>query len=380
MEFWLRMNDQSLGGFGVPFGPWGFNSGMDVEDVRRDKAIQMGLIQKNEQVLPPDDTFNKGLKASADVEPEFLKKFLDKMGKDAYTNGEFVEIIEKLSDAPVPAPAKKVVIPQVEKMVIKGLPEPEKFQLPKPQQSFREQQSLNQNYAIKKYLNETKHVPGRKLTTPQKVKAKIDIATKKWAKTSNSFVRVKKGVLRKILEDGRFKSQHETRTSGGSLAPQARKKAETAMFSYPENLKPEKRPIYGYATQNKFGFSLDNKGNINRYSTVDMYGEIRVKLKDSTRKRTTVTFGDSLGASSYIPTPLDNPTHESQPMAGWAGEVDKAMSDNPGMSYVELQVHDGVTIDDIAHVYFPDRLWVNPEKWENLKKLLKEKGIKWTMD
>jgi len=108
MEFWLRMNDQSIGGFGVPFGPWGFNSGMDVEDVRRDKAIQMGLIQKNEQVLPPDDTFNKGLKASADVEPEFLKKFLDKMGKDAYTNGEFVEIIEKISNVPPPAPARKV--------------------------------------------------------------------------------------------------------------------------------------------------------------------------------------------------------------------------------------------------------------------------------
>ena len=108
MEFWLKMNDQSIGGFGVPFGPWGFNSGMDVEDVRRDKAIQMGLIAKNEQVLPPDDTFNKGLKASADVEPEFLKKFLDKMGMDAYTNGEFVEIIEKISNVPAPAPARKV--------------------------------------------------------------------------------------------------------------------------------------------------------------------------------------------------------------------------------------------------------------------------------
>ena len=46
MEFWLRMNNQSLGGFGVPFGPWGFNSGMDVEDVRRDAAIRVGLIEK----------------------------------------------------------------------------------------------------------------------------------------------------------------------------------------------------------------------------------------------------------------------------------------------------------------------------------------------
>ncbi len=376
MEFWLKMNDQSIGGFGVPFGPWGFNSGMDVEDVRRDKAIQMGLIAKNEQVLPPDDTFNKGLKASADVEPEFLKKFLDKMGMDAYTNGEFVEIIEKISNAPAPAPAKKVVVPQVEQMVIEGLPEPEKFQLPKPQQSFKDQQIINQNRAIRKYLTEKRlEDTGRKETNLQKVKAKIDLATKKWAKNSNSFIRVKKGVLTKILEDGRFKSQHETQTSGGALKPIYRRKVEGEMFSYPENLKPEKRPIYGYATQNKFGFSQDNAGNINLHPSVDMYGKIRVKLKDRTRKRTTVTFGDSLGADSYIPTPLENPTHASQPMYS-AYSVAKAMTDHPGVGYVELQVHDGVKLDDISRVYFPDGM----EPSEETIKLLKEKGIRWTVD
>ena len=124
MEFWLRMNDQSIGGFGVPFGPWGFNSGMDVEDVRRDEAIRMGLIDKNEQVLPPDDTFNKGLKAAADVEPEFLKKFLDKLDKNAYTDGEFVEMIEKISNVKEPAPAKKVPKKVIEPDPI--LPSPEK--------------------------------------------------------------------------------------------------------------------------------------------------------------------------------------------------------------------------------------------------------------
>ena len=376
MEFWLRMNDQSIGGLGVPFGPWGFNSGMDVEDVRRDKAIQMGLIEKNEQVLPPDDTFNKGLKASADVEPEFLKKFLDKMGKDAYTNGEFVEIIEKISNAPAPAPAKKVEIPQVEHMVIEGLPEPEKFQLPKPQQSLKEQQVRLQNISIRNYLKD-KRIDGS-LDTPaniKKIKAKVDLATKKWAEKSNSFIRVKKGVLNRILKDGRFKSQHETRTSGGAMRPEYRRKVESEMFSYPEGLQPEKRPIYGYATQNKFGFSLDHNGNVSTKANVDMYGKIRVKLKDRTRKRTTVTFGDSLGTTSYIPTPLESPTHESQPM--WSGDsIKKAMSDQPGVAYVELQVHGGVTLDDISRVYFPDHM----EPSEETIKLLKEKGIRWTVD
>ena len=375
MEFWLRMNDQSIGGFGVPFGPWGFNSGMDVEDVRRDKAIQMGLIAKNEQVLPPDDTFNKGLKAAADVEPEFLKKFLDKMGKDAYTNGEFVEIIEKISNVPAPAPAKKVDIPQVEQMVIEGLPEP-KFKLPKPQQSLLNLQARLQNNSISKYLKDKR--PDGLSDTPaniKKIKAKVDLATKKWAEKSNSFIRVKKGVLNRILKDGRFKSQHETRTSGGAMKPSYRRKVESDMFSYPEGLQPEKRPIYGYATQNKFGFSQDNAGNINKYPTVDMYGKIRVKLKDSTRKRTTVTFGDSLGADSYIPTPLENPTHASQPMYS-AYSIGKALSDHPGVGYVELQVHDGVSLDDISRVYFPDGM----EPSEETIKLLKEKGIRWTVD
>jgi len=108
MEFWLRMNDQSIGGLGVPFGPWGFNSGMDVEDVRRDEAERLGLIEKNEQVLPPDDTFNKGLKASADVEPEFLKRFMDKVGMNAINEGEFITLSQRMSDVPPPAPAKKV--------------------------------------------------------------------------------------------------------------------------------------------------------------------------------------------------------------------------------------------------------------------------------
>ena len=108
MDFWLKMNDESIGGLGVPFGPWGFNSGMDVEDVRRDEAEKLGLIEKNEQVLPPDDTFNKGLKASADVEPQLLEKMRDKLGLDFIFDGDFVEWGERRSEVPRPKPAKKV--------------------------------------------------------------------------------------------------------------------------------------------------------------------------------------------------------------------------------------------------------------------------------
>ena len=408
MEFWLKMNDQSIGGFGVPFGPWGFNSGMDVEDVRRDKAIQMGLIAKNEQVLPPDDTFNKGLKASADVEPEFLKKFLDKMGMDAYTNGEFVEIIEKISNVRAPAPAKRVVFqdfPQVEEMVIEGLPEPKAFTLPLPRQAYQENinrwrgeysrdlvRGLNKyfprlkrdgvNYDGPEWVKDYAKVFNKKFNkikpsafsnnqkiTKQDVLDKVTEESKKWANDASSFIRVHKKNFPKILNDGRLKTQFETKASGGMMDNRHRADFEQNVFSYPENMDVMMRPVYGYAAKDKKGKYPNGERQLAQY------GKIRLKLKGGTRNRTTVTFADSLGGSdSHMPTPLDSPTHESQPI------FDKYMlpflKGKIQGSYVEIQVHGGVTLDDISHVYFPEGIHPTPEQ----KKFLTEKGIKWSTD
>ena len=43
IAFWLDMNNEEIGGFSVPWGPWGFNSGMGIEDVDREEAIKLGL-------------------------------------------------------------------------------------------------------------------------------------------------------------------------------------------------------------------------------------------------------------------------------------------------------------------------------------------------
>jgi hypothetical protein len=51
LRFWLAMNDPAIGGFGVPWGPWGFNSGMDVEDVGRDESDALGLTTPDEKVV-----------------------------------------------------------------------------------------------------------------------------------------------------------------------------------------------------------------------------------------------------------------------------------------------------------------------------------------
>lgn len=60
LEFWLKMNPD----FNVPWGPWGFNSGMGVEDVDREEAIAAGVIGATEEVQPPQAAFNQHLSAS----------------------------------------------------------------------------------------------------------------------------------------------------------------------------------------------------------------------------------------------------------------------------------------------------------------------------
>jgi len=60
LKFWLSMNRD----FGVPWGPWGFNSGMGVEDVDREEAIAAGVIREGDVVKPIEKDFNDGLSAS----------------------------------------------------------------------------------------------------------------------------------------------------------------------------------------------------------------------------------------------------------------------------------------------------------------------------
>lgn len=60
LKFWLSMNPD----FGVPWGPWGFGSGMGVEDVDREEAIAAGVIREDEVVKPIEKDFNEGLSAS----------------------------------------------------------------------------------------------------------------------------------------------------------------------------------------------------------------------------------------------------------------------------------------------------------------------------
>lgn len=82
-EFWLFQNAADIGGFEVPWGPFGFNSYMVQQPVSRAEAEKLGLVRPGEVLVPPDLTrfgvsvparLNSGLEATVDDLPPDLRR------------------------------------------------------------------------------------------------------------------------------------------------------------------------------------------------------------------------------------------------------------------------------------------------------------------
>lgn len=77
VEFWRGLNRD----FGVPWGPWGWGCGHDVEDVDRDEAELLGLIKPGEAVAPVEKPFNDRLEASVqNLDPDLQSQLKDAFG------------------------------------------------------------------------------------------------------------------------------------------------------------------------------------------------------------------------------------------------------------------------------------------------------------
>jgi hypothetical protein len=69
---WARVINRD---FGVPWGPWGWGCGHDVEDVDRDEAESLHLLAPGQKLVPQTKFFNQNLQASAlNIEPDLLDK------------------------------------------------------------------------------------------------------------------------------------------------------------------------------------------------------------------------------------------------------------------------------------------------------------------
>lgn len=95
--FWTFQNAADIGGFDVPWGPFGFNSYMRQEPVNRKEAERLGLVRPGEVITVPDLTaygitpakqINAGLEAEVDDLPPDLRReavntIIDRLGPQA---------------------------------------------------------------------------------------------------------------------------------------------------------------------------------------------------------------------------------------------------------------------------------------------------------
>lgn len=145
-----------------------------------------------------------------------------------------------------------------------------------------------------------------------------------------------------VLDSGRFLSQHDVGRSGGVFDPAGRLAHERAMFG-----ELDEHPIYGRIDDDHFG---------GKESTfLPMYGRYEVELRASVADRTSVTIGDSL-VRDDPPAPmalLDVADADRARVRDAWSQVDMTNRYLQGSSYVEAQIHGGVTLDDISAVVVP---------------------------
>jgi len=84
-------NDPKIGGFGVPWAPFGFRSGMGLRDVTREEAIALGI---KVEAIKPDTTQNLNSNLSSSVkkmDPELKNKLVKELRPEIRKSAKFYE-------------------------------------------------------------------------------------------------------------------------------------------------------------------------------------------------------------------------------------------------------------------------------------------------
>lgn len=198
-----------------------------------------------------------------------------------------------------------------------------------------------------------------------------------------------------ILDSGRFKTQLETGSSGGTVTEQRaevtgiffgeeiikekteeekkKKEEEKRSFMFGVDrtvgMPAEQYEIYGYGSHGDLVKESKSESNVGQ--GVGQYGQIVVKLKkDALKGRVTMTLGDSLDSYQIVrPTFVNQPDflavsararydlgidaylHNKKVENGEDDPVDLERALNKaGMGYLELQYHGGLRVEDIESV------------------------------
>jgi|GEM_PF-4829795 len=160
----------------------------------------------------------------------------------------------------------------------------------------------------------------------------------------------------KVIGDGRFKTQHETRESNGAYKPYLRRQRELALAGVPLDTKASERPIYGYvATQERGSTPNTSDYNQDRYNInngdVGQYGNVRVVLKDNVKQRTSYTIPDSLDGYALARPLTEKHTFKTLSQAGVHHDLSLSHGGKEREGYVEAQIYRGVKVSDIKKIY-----------------------------
>jgi hypothetical protein len=252
------------------------------------------------------------------------EKLLDAIDKAvAKDTSELSEVAPKAFDDFAETPEGKELIAQYAEKVF-------------PDEDFPEKVG---RYALRKLYDAHKfHAMERATYPPERIESN-EKQLKEILATQPVVINITSQDFAKVIEDGRFKTQHETGDSGGTYGPEMRNEAEAVMFGYnTRRTPPQKRPIYGSIPPNGPAEGPGADG-----SATWLYGDVRVVLNDAVKDRTTFTTNDSF-AMAFAVSPVKNPSMRGTSM--W--------SDKPYGSYIEAQIHGGVQLSDIKEIVMRD--------------------------
>jgi GNAT superfamily N-acetyltransferase len=173
---------------------------------------------------------------------------------------------------------------------------------------------------------------------------------------SRPAVVVPADVVGKIIESGRILTQHETGIGGGAYDPEYRAGNAHNVMGVPAD-HPD-RVVHGLVP--------DAEGLYN----AEMYGDTVIFLRpDRVHDRVSFTIGDSLDTQAVPIWPDQVATATERRLAA---AVSNESQDVP-RRYTEVQVHGGVTLDDIAAIAIPEDAPLG-DSVEDIAALLRERG------
>jgi len=205
----------------------------------------------------------------------------------------------------------------------------------------------------------------RHKTTTDEVERKISETVSTAVEENPIAIQVSPYALEQILEDGQFRNQFETGTSGGYFDIDHRRERERAGLGIPDGADAAERPVYGWIrTSENLGAAAD-------------YGDISVVLKEGVKDRSTVTVGDSLdtfGMGTMVGVPSKRIGIE-----GFDDQVEALYREGlSGVQYIETQIKGGVRLSDIAEIQFPTHYRDDPEEWAYIQHSLDQAGVQYS--